>query len=242
MILINGMITSDKILVVDDDERFKDEFREAFEEYEIIDASNGEEALEMLRKPNEIALIFLDVMMPGLCGTEVLKEIRKLAPEIDIIIITGHGTKDVVVEALRGRANEYIEKPLDIDKTREIIERTLEENRGRGDLNSLDVRGKMERVKRFIEINCYKKVSLKDAAEAICLSPKYLSRIFKQVTGVGFSEYKLEIKIKKAKELLKMTGYNIGQISDKIGYQNLESFIKIFKKLTGYTPAQYRKN
>jgi len=231
----------DKILIVDDDKDFRDEFRDSFDEYEIIEASDGEEALRMLRKPNEIELIILDVMMPGLPGTEVSKEIKKMAPEICIIILTGHGSKDVVVEALRGNADEYIEKPFNIDKTKETIERVLETKRGRGDLNIIDAKDKIGRIKRFVEINCYKKVCLKDAAAVVCLSPKYLSRIFKQITGIGFSEYKLKIKIKKAKGLLKKTGYNIGQISDKMGYQNMESFIRIFKKLTGHTPTQYRR-
>jgi YesN/AraC family two-component response regulator len=230
-----------KILVVDDDKDFRDEFRNALEEYEIAEAFDGEEALRILKRPNEIGMVILDVMMPGLRGTEVLKEIKKISPELGIIILTGHGSKNVIVEALRGRADEYIEKPVDIDKMKEIIERIFEAKRGRGDINIINIKDKIERTKRFIEINCYKKVGLKDAAEAVCLSPKYLSRIFKQNTGAGFNKYKLEIKIKKAKELLKNTGYNIEQISDKMGYRNIESFIRIFKKLTGHTPAQYRK-
>lgn len=231
-----------KVLIVDDDKDFRDEFRDTFEEYEIIEASDGEEALKVLKNPNEISLIILDVMMPGLRGTEVLKAIKKMVnPEVGIIIITGHGSKDVVIDALRGDADEYIEKPIDIDKMRKAIERVLENKKGKDDLNVLDIKGKIERIKRFIEINCYKKVRLEDGATAVCLSPKYLSRIFKQNTGIGFNEYKLGVKIKKAKKLLKTTGYNIGQISDKMGYQNIESFIRTFKKLTNRTPTQYRK-
>jgi len=232
----------DKILLVDDDEDFRREFRYALEEYEVIEASSGQEALQLLKRPNEIDLVILDVMMPDLSGTEVLRQIRSLAPQLSIVILTGYGSKEVAVEALKGHADDYIEKPFDIEKTKEIIESILARKRYDSDINSNDIKSKIERVKYFVERNFHKKVSLEDAAVAVCLSPKYLSRVFKQNAGMGFSRYKLTLKIKKAKELLKKTGSNIEQISDRLGYQNVESFIRIFKKLTGLLPTEYRKH
>ena len=228
------------ILLVDDDREFREEFRDYLEDYEIIEASNGEEALKLLKKPNVIDLVILDVMMPGLRGTEVLKEMKKIDPDLGIIILTGYSSEDVAIEALKGHADDYIQKPLDIDKTKEIIERLLETRRGEGDIDITDMKGKIERIKYFVQRNYHKRVTLEDAARLVYLSPKYLSRIFQQNTGMGFNKYKLEIKIKKAKELLKKTGYNIGQISDRLGYQNIESFVRIFKKFIGYTPTEYR--
>ena len=235
------MNTLGKILLVDDDQEFRSEFGDCFEEYDIIEASNGEEALKILKKPNEIDLVILDVRMPGMDGIEVLGKIKKMMPEVGIIIFTGYGSKDVVVEALRKQADDYLEKPFDIDKTRRIIEKVLDTKRGGTEYDAIDTKGIMERVMRFAERNWAKRVSLQDAADAVYLSPKYLSRLFKENTGMGFSEYKLKVKIKKAQELLRKTGYTIDQISYKIGYQNSESFIRIFKKLTRYTPTEYRK-
>ncbi|MGE5197719.1 MAG: helix-turn-helix domain-containing protein, partial [Deltaproteobacteria bacterium] len=144
-------------------------------------------------------------------------------------------------EALRGQADDYIEKPLDVDTTKEVIDKLLGTKRGEPDIGAINVKDKIGRVKSFVERNCFKKVSLKDAASVVCLSPKYLSRIFKQYTGMGFSEYRLALKINQAKELLTKTGYNVDQITDKLGYENAESFIRIFKKLAGYTPTEYRR-
>jgi AraC-like DNA-binding protein len=72
------------------------------------------------------------------------------------------------------------------------------------------------------------------------LSPKYLSKIFKEQTGICFNEYKLNVKMKYAKELLVNTGYNIDQIAYKLGYKKVESFNKIFKKITHLTPTKFR--
>ena len=61
------------------------------------------------------------------------------------------------------------------------------------------------------------------------------------MTGTRFTDYRLKVKISQSRELLKKSGYNIDQIADKLGYKNTESFIRQFKKITGYTPTGYRK-
>jgi two-component system, response regulator YesN len=228
-----------KILLVDDDKDFRDEFRECFEAYEIIEAGDGEEALRILKKPNDIDLVILDVKLPGVKGTEVLREIKAIAPDLGIIILTGHSSEDVAIEALKGHADEYIEKPLNVNKTRELIEDLLDAGSGLSAV--VGIEDKIEKAKRFMERNCYKKVTLEDAAKAVSLSPKYFSRIFKETTGTGFSEYRSRIRIREAKLLLKNTALNIAQIAYKIGYQNMESFTRLFKSSVGQTPTGYRK-
>lgn len=231
----------EKILLVDDDIDFREEMRDYLEGYDIVEASNGVEALKLLKRANEIGVAILDVMMPGLSGTEVLSEMKKIDPDLGVVILTGHGSKDVVVEALKGRADDYIEKPSGIDKIKDVIDRLLAKRRGEAAIDTTDTKGKILKIRRFIEKNCFKKTTLKDAAESVCLSPKYLSRIFKEETGTGFSEYRLGVKVKQSERLLKDTGMNIEQISDKLGYQNSESFIRVFKKSKGSTPTEYRK-
>lgn len=232
---------ADKILIVDDDADLRSELCDFLEGYEVVQASSGEEALRLLRRANEIGLVILDVMMPGVSGLDVLTEIKKTDPGLSIVILTGYSSKDVVIEALKGHADDYIEKPISIDKIKDAVERLLETKRGGADINALDLKGRIEKVRRFVEKNCCKKTGLKDAASAVCLSPKYLSRVFKQYTRVGFSEYRLKIKTEKAKELLVKSGYNVNQVAEKLGYENVESFIRQFKKITRYTPAGYRK-
>ncbi|MGA1791152.1 MAG: response regulator [bacterium] len=230
-----------RILLVDDDKDFREEFIEYLEEYKITEASSGEQALNLIEEPNEIDLVILDVMMPGLSGTEVLKRMKKMSPDLGIIILTGYSSKDIIIEALKGHADDYIEKPLHIDQTKRIIERILESKQESIDIDGSDITAKVERVKRFLERNYNKKVSLKVAAETVCLSPKYLSRIFKENTGIGFNEFKLKIKIEKAKHLLNKGGYNINQVAYKLGYKNTESFMRMFKRNTGHTPSYFKK-
>jgi YesN/AraC family two-component response regulator len=229
------------ILLVDDDEDFRDELRDYLDEYDVIEASSGREALDILRRPNEIDLVILDVIMPGMRGTEVLRKIKEMAPDLRVIILTGYGTKSTVIEALKGKADDYLEKPVRIDKTKQAVERLLRDRVPTNAVVEGGVSARIRRVMHFVERNYDKKVSLKHAAEIACLSPKYLSRVFKQSTGMGFTAYRLKIRIAKAAELLETTDSTIEQISYQLGYENPESFTRLFKKVTGCTPKEYRR-
>ena len=131
------------------------------------------------------------------------------------------------------KTDDFLEKPLQIQSALQRIKKLL-------GTKQKYVTGVINKIKYAIEKNFHKNISLKQASEIVCLSPKYISRIFKEHTGVGFNEYKLELKVTRAKELLQGTDLNINQISDRIGYMNVESFIRIFKRITGYTPTSYR--
>ena len=71
---------AEKILIVDDDAEFRQELRDSLDDYEVIEAPSGDECLKILKRANEIAVVVLDVQMPGLSGTEVLEEIKKYDP------------------------------------------------------------------------------------------------------------------------------------------------------------------
>jgi YesN/AraC family two-component response regulator len=229
------------ILLVDDDQDFRSEFTDYLADYFFTEAPTGNDALETLNGPHDIDLVILDVMMPGLKGTEVLRRIKAADEDMPVIILTAYSSKDIAVEALKGDADDYIEKPVDIGKAKHIIDGLLSDTRAKGDLEAGGMDGKIERVKHLLSINYHKMVRLEDAARVVCLSPKYLSRIFKERTGMGFTEYKLKVKISEAKKLLDKTAKNIDQISYDLGYQNPESFVRMFKKVTGFTPTGYRE-
>jgi two-component system, response regulator YesN len=229
------------ILLVDDDEIFREEFVSLFDDYSIIEASDGTQALDLLHKPNQIDLVILDVMIPGKKGTQILRDIKESYPELPVIILTGYSSNDIAISALKGRADDYIEKPINIEKTKEIISNfLLYKNKNGLDPDHSDIRGKVETIKIFIKRNYQKKISLEDAAGHVHLSPKYLSRIFKDITGFGFKEYILKIKVEEAKKLFIDTGFSIDEISFKLGYKNTESFSRIFKKESGFTPSEFK--
>ncbi|MEI7998120.1 MAG: response regulator [Candidatus Omnitrophota bacterium] len=225
-----------KILIVDDDPEFRQEMQECLYNYKIIQACNGRQALEIIQRPHAVDLVILDVILPGLSGIEVLKQMKKIAPSLAVIILTGQSSKDVAIEALKGHADDYIEKPFQVEKLLNAVEKVLDLKFKKSTTHI----NKMERVKMFIERNVDKKIILKQVSEEVCLSVKYLSRLFKERIGVGFNEYRLKVKIQKAGEILKSTNYTVNQVAIQLGYKNPESFIRMFQKQMGCTPTQYR--
>ncbi len=105
------------ILVVDDEESIRGALKQLFEYegHEVTLAAGGAEALELLPdiRPD---IVFLDVKMEGMDGLEVLQRLREREPDIQVVMISGHGTIDTAVEATRRGAYDFLEKPLDTDR------------------------------------------------------------------------------------------------------------------------------
>jgi len=228
------------ILLVDDNKEYRDEFRECFLDYNVIEASSAEEAIKILKKPNEIDLVILDERMPGKTGIEALGEIKKANPILSVIMLTGHGSEDTAMKALRGHADDYLRKSLPFGEIEQRIREIVESKKKPGVPDRGGVKDKIERMKYFALKNYHMNIHLNDLAVKLFLSPKYLSKLFKETTGMTFNQYKIGVKIEKAKELLESKDYNIYQVAEKVGYQNAESFIRVFERQTGFTPTEYR--
>ena len=156
-----------QILMVDDDAEFREELRVCLNDYSVIEAANGAEALAILKKPNAIDLVILDAVMPQVSGTEVLREIKKIKPGLAIIILTGQSSKDIAIDALKGRADDYIEKPVNVGKFLETVQSILALKVQKTFKYAHGIHAKIEQAKQFIERNFDKKISLKDVAGQI---------------------------------------------------------------------------
>lgn len=106
-----------KILIIDDERSIRRALREIleFEEYDVFEAENGQEGLDLL-KANQYDLVFCDIKMPLLDGMEVLESVKKTENDTPFIMISGHGTIETAVEAIRKGAFDFIEKPLDLNR------------------------------------------------------------------------------------------------------------------------------
>ena len=98
--------------------------------YIIHTTSNGKEALEVIRD-QKIDLVTLDLNMPGLSGIEVLKEIKKIKPDVEIIIVTAEGSLANVNLAIQSGANDFISKPFHVAEVITIIRKSIERRNAR---------------------------------------------------------------------------------------------------------------
>ncbi|MDF2613110.1 MAG: response regulator [Clostridia bacterium] len=97
------------------------------------------------------------------------------------------------------------------------------------------------KAKQYINKNYKDNPSLEDVSHYVSLSPSYFSRLFCKETGETFISYITNVRIDKAKELLRNTQYKVYEIAEMIGYENTHYFSRIFKKVTGQSPYDYRE-
>lgn len=105
------------ILVTDDERAIRNTLKEIleFEDYKVTTAESGQAALDILEK-ERVDLMFLDIKMQGMDGMETLKKIRESGLEFPVIMISGHGTIEIAVEATKMGAYDFLEKPPDLNR------------------------------------------------------------------------------------------------------------------------------
>jgi len=111
-----------RILVVEDDEEMRSLLKDFFTEegFETDSVSNGSEAFRKLVKESFV-LVITDIRMPGLTGLDILPGIRKLQPEVPIIVITAFGSEEIRQRALERGATAYLEKPVHFNTLRNLV-------------------------------------------------------------------------------------------------------------------------
>lgn len=117
------------VLLVDDEEQFLKVLSKRLEGrgMKVDTSTSGEDALDRV-KGKEFDAIILDLAMPGMSGIEALKRIRSENPDVQIIMLTGHGSVEKGVEAMKAGAVDFLEKPADMNK---ILEKVAEAKRKR---------------------------------------------------------------------------------------------------------------
>ncbi|OXS57563.1 hypothetical protein B1A99_16000 [Cohnella sp. CIP 111063] len=98
-----------------------------------------------------------------------------------------------------------------------------------------------QQIRHYIDRHYAQQLTLEEVADRFFLHPVYLSVMFKEKTGETFQDYLRRIRMERAKHLLLTTKYRIDRISVMIGYENTKYFYKVFKKETGFTPADFRQ-
>jgi len=119
------------ILVIDDEENVRTLLKQALEfgGYRVFAAENGQEGIDLFRAGNGIHVILTDVMMPVMDGLEVLEEAHKIDPDIEVIVLTGLGTQESAIEALKKGAYDYLQKPMNMEELFLTVKKAMERHR-----------------------------------------------------------------------------------------------------------------
>ncbi len=171
--------------------------------------------------------------------------IRARILELAVVLSRAAVEGKAELEMILGLNFEYIQELGKIKSIEElciwvvkVLDRFTESVYENRNIKNVDI---IRKTREFIRTNYKKKIKLVDISKAVYLSPYYLSHIFKRETGITLMEYLAKVRIEEAKYLLENTPWNTTRISFEVGCTDQSYFSKVFKKIEGMSPSDYRK-
>lgn len=204
-------------------------------------AYNGNEGLEMIRKEKPDVL-FSDIAMPGMDGLTMIAALKSEFPEMQISILTGYRDFDFCQRALRLGVVRSLLKPSNMEELEEAL-RTMTERCGRQEETAQTENASgfiVRNALAYMEEHYQEKLTLNKVADQIYVSQWHLSKLLNKQEGKNFSEILNQIRINKAKELLKDPALRIADIAEMVGFVEVAHFSRVFKKVAGVSANEYR--
>lgn len=232
------------LLIVDDEPLEREVLTRIITEGEFtgarcFEAHNGAVAVEVARQ-HVIDLAILDMKMPVMDGLTAAKQIRVERPDCRVIFLTAYEEERYAEQELRELdAKAYLLKPAHPKE----VARTLREffpARTHPRTESTEVHP-IRRIKEYIKRHIAEEITLESLAEVVHLHPQYVSRLFKQKAGMTVTDYIIQVRLEKARQLLSETDLSMAQIGERCGLLDPNYFSRLFRKYEGMTPTQYRK-
>ena len=240
-----------------------------FVEHEIVTevAENGRKAADTAILW-EADLILMDIEMPGMNGLDAARAVLAQRPSCRVIFVTAYSLFQYAHEAVHLGACDYLLKPVDPDELEASIRRAIRQVEAERRLEALapvqqepepelsapeaeeaphaesennQTALVMAHVRRYLEDNYMFDISLDSVGEILHISPAYLSAQFKKYQKMNFLDCLTELRINAAKELLNDPFRSSAEVASMVGYEDASYFARAFKKRTGVTPTQYRK-
>ena len=235
-----------KILIIDDEPKIRNGLSNLLtrrEGWEVAGAyENAADALKYLAV-NQVDVMITDIKMPEISGLELIARIRERDKKTAIIILSGYSNFQFAQRAIELGVSLYLTKPTNprelicvLEETEKKLGGKQEKEEDSGKIPNLFV----QKAADYIKLNYSEKISIKEIADQLYLSPNYLSELFKKHTGKTISEYLTEYRLEKACQLLDHAEYRVGDVSGMVGIHDGRYFSNMFKKKYGMTPTEYR--
>lgn len=243
-----------RVLLVEDEKWVRTALRKVLEQANLPlevahEAANGLEAWDWLAD-HEADLVLTDIRMPVMDGLALLQEMRRSRHPADVMIVSGHDDFAYAQQALRLGARDYLLKPVETDEVIRRIGPWMEERRsaaeaGRAAAAEPAVRWEelspVEQVLHHIHAGRAYQLTLAEAAAMVHLNPSYFSKLFRRHTSTTFTDYMTEVRLREAARLLERTALRVNEIAERLGFADVAYFSNTFKKATGQTPSEYRR-
>lgn len=237
-----------KLLVADDEDIIRKGISKYIElhteRFIIYEAENGQEAVDLLMKYHP-DIMLLDVQMPLKNGIEVMQAAKDAGLCPITIILSGYDEFKYAQQAIRYGAKEYLLKPLRASDILKCLNDMADKYIGamESDVSTEETEQTnffIKVAKEYIAEHYTENISQTDVAEAAGISSGYLSTLFTQYEKCGFVDYLNQVRIERACCYLEQKKLKNYEIAYKVGFRDEKYFAKVFKKIMGMTPREYR--
>lgn len=200
----------------------------------------AEDALEALRKEHADLLI-ADICMRGMDGLTLMRICLQEGLVRQFIFVSGHDSFTFAQHALNQGAAYYLLKPVNpMEAAKALKKVSALLNAQDSAMEDTESQDSVMRVVDYINEHYMEPLTLSQIADMFYLNMNYLSEQFRLRTGKTFSQYRGNLRIARAKVLLK-NGYSVAEVAEKIGYDDAHYFSRVFLQQTGCTPKEYKK-
>lgn len=232
----------------------------------IWQAADGNEAVRLCFK-ERCQIVIMDISMPELNGVEAAEQIRRLDEDCEIIFLTAYDEFSYAKRAIAIHALDYLLKPCEEEELTAVMEEAVGRIQKREQFEKLHMEQEMpeetgaempepdleeepeesdrlgqaaEKIRRYIRKNYMKDISMQDAARMMNYSDAYFCKLFKQCFDQNFTAYLARFRINEARRLLQDKNASVREVSMLVGYYDANYFAKVFKRIAGMNPSEYR--
>lgn len=232
----------------------------------IWQAADGNEAVRLCFK-ERCQIVIMDISMPELNGVEAAEQIRRLDEDCEIIFLTAYDEFSYAKRAIAIHALDYLLKPCEEEELTAVMEEAVGRIQKREQFEKLHMEQEMpeetgaempepdleeepdepdrlgqaaEKIRRYIRKNYMKAISMQDAARMMNYSDAYFCKLFKQCFDQNFTAYLARFRINEARRLLQDKNASVREVSMLVGYYDANYFAKVFKRIAGMNPSEYR--
>ncbi len=250
--------TNPVLLFVDDNKDFCDFMADGLsEDYTVVVAHNGKEAIEKLHS-NDVNIVISDVMMPVMSGTELCSYIKNNIQwsHIPVILLTARTAEEYKIEGLELGADDYLTKPFNFNvlklrvskflewtqKGHQAFSQKMDVSPSEITITSLDEQ-LIEKAIKSVEQNIGNAdFTVEELGAAVGLSRTHLYKKLMHITGKGPSEFIRTVRLKRAKQLLEKSQLQIAEVAYAVGFNSPKRFSVNFKNEFGISPSDYLRS
>jgi YesN/AraC family two-component response regulator len=220
-----------QVLILDDDPAALEAMEAALGREFLVFLATNIPGAEAVLCHETVNLVVLDVVLKGESGLEFLTRLRERS-DVPVLLISGYGSKEMLIEGLRARASDYLDKPFTATQLLEKARSLLAQ--GPRPIHIAD------RIQRFVQERYMHGWTVESLAKALHLSIRTMRQMFRRRHRQSVMNFLEEVRVMQARKLLATTDLPIQTVAAEVGFRDPHYFGRVFRRNTGKSPRDFR--